>query len=152
MRRFRWKTIALRGGCILISIIFLVSSGSKFSHPYEFLQHVYSYRLVGPDVALGVAIAIPALELVLGLSLLAGLFVQSALFLASLTFSAFTVVTYSAVTRGLDISCGCFEVLDTLRESQTVSYASVARAGGLAVLSMLLLGLSVLPNLRKAAC
>jgi uncharacterized membrane protein YphA (DoxX/SURF4 family) len=112
---------------LVIGCIFVASSISKLRQPYDFLASVYGYELVGPKLGVIVAIVLPWLELLAGVCLVGGIFVAGAL-LASIGMCAmFSFVLASALWRGLEISCGCFNPSST----SVIGYWSLIRAATL---------------------
>lgn len=108
---------------LALGCMFLYSSLPKIRQPYDFLSDVYSYELVGPQLGMLTAMALPWLELLAGICLVGGIFVGGAL-LASIAMAAmFTFVIASALYRGLEISCGCFGA-----GAEIISYYTVIRA------------------------
>lgn len=98
----------------------------KVHQPYAFLSNVYDYDLVGPQLGILVAMVLPWIELFVGICLLGGLVVDGALLISAILSVLFAYVQYSAIQRGLTISCGCFGDI-TARD--TASYATVLRSG-----------------------
>ncbi len=88
--------------------IFLWSSLPKLRQPYDLLSNVYGYELVGPNLGMLTAMALPWLELFLGVCLLGGIFLSGALLTSIALAAVFTFVQASALVRGIDIECGCF--------------------------------------------
>jgi len=111
--------VRLALGCTLV-----LSGLPKIRQPYDFLSSVYDYELVGPRLGELAAMTLPWFELFLGICLLGELFVAGALLGCALLGLVFTVAQASALYRGLDISCGCFQASGPER----VSYVTLARA------------------------
>ncbi|MCX8090477.1 MAG: DoxX family membrane protein [Verrucomicrobiae bacterium] len=84
---------------------------SKIANPLEFYSGVAAYQVPLPGFALrATAVVLPWLELICGLLLLAGLWTRAAAAWALVLFVVFTVATGQAWARGLEISCGCFNL------------------------------------------
>jgi uncharacterized membrane protein YphA (DoxX/SURF4 family) len=127
-RPTEWLALVVR---LAIGGIFIASSIPKLRQPYDFLANVYSYELAGPQLGLVVAMVLPWLELVVGICLVGGIFVTGAL-LASIGMCAmFSFVLASALWRGLEISCGCFNPSNT----NTIGYWTAVRAATLLLVS-----------------
>jgi hypothetical protein len=78
------------------------------------------------------AMALPWLELFVGVCLIGGIFVSGAL-LASIGMGViFTFVLASALYRGLEISCGCFNTSD----AGSISYFTLIRSCVILLLSL----------------
>lgn len=98
----------LRG---LLGLLLLWAAVSKLANPTEFLGSIYAYELPLPPAALqGAAIILPWVELLCGLLLLAGFWTPTALALVTGLMMLFVAATGQAWARGLDISCGCFNL------------------------------------------
>ncbi len=112
---------------LAVGCIFIASSIPKLRQPYDFLASVYSYELVGPELGVIIAMVLPWLELLVGICLVGGIFVTGAL-LASIGMCAmFSFVLASALWRGLEISCGCFNPSGT----GVIGYWTAVRAAAL---------------------
>jgi hypothetical protein len=114
----------------LLGILFLWAAVSKAANPTEFLAAIYSYQLPLPSAILQMAaIALPWLELLCGLLLLANMWTESALACVLGLLVLFLGATGQAWLRGLDITCGCFQ-LDLLGLSAAASkfFESIAFA------------------------
>ncbi len=95
----------------LLGVVLLWAAVSKLANLQDFHASLLAYKLPLPSVALrGVAIFLPWLELLCGLMLLAGVRSDAALPWAMILFGVFTAATGQAWARGLDISCGCFNL------------------------------------------
>jgi uncharacterized membrane protein YphA (DoxX/SURF4 family) len=98
---------------LVLGTVFIASSISKLCQPYDFLANVYSYELVGPQISIAIAIVLPWLELFVGMCLVGGIFVAGALLASIGMCIMFSFVLASALWRGLEITCGCFNPSDT---------------------------------------
>lgn len=95
----------------LFGVLLLWAAFSKLANLQAFYASLLAYQLPLPDPLLRVtAIVLPWLELFCGLHLLVGFWTQAALGWALVMFSIFLIATGQAWARGLDISCGCFNV------------------------------------------
>jgi hypothetical protein len=99
--------VAYLGG-VAVALAWLQSSFAHLSNPYFFLSSIYQYELVGPTVGEAVAIVLPYLQLVLAVCLIARFFYGGALLSSAVLLTLFFAIQTSAVSRGLNISCGCF--------------------------------------------
>lgn len=115
---------------IALGVVFIVAGATKIGHPADFAASITAYRLglPAPLVAV-VALALPALEILLGAYLVAGLLLSLSSASAAVLLALFTALVASAVVRGLHAPCGCFGPGD--REPAT--WLTVARDGALLV-------------------
>jgi uncharacterized membrane protein YphA (DoxX/SURF4 family) len=101
---------------------------SKIANLNEFYLNMALYRLPFPDAWLRLAaMVMPWLELLAGILMISGTARRAALFWAMVLFAAFVLATGQAWVRGLNISCGCFN-LDFLGDEfagvfETVKFA-----------------------------
>jgi len=98
----------IRGG---LALLLLWAAVSKLGNPTAFLGSLYAYDLPLPRGLLKlVAVSLPWVELLCGLLLLGRVWAESALWLLGGMLIVFLVATGLAWGRGLEISCGCFNV------------------------------------------
>ncbi len=116
---------------IAIGSIFIASSIPKLRQPYDFLASVYSYKLVGFQFGVAVAMVLPWVELFVGICLVGGILVTGALLASIGLFAMFSLVLASVLWRGLNISCGCFNSSDT----NIISYWTFIRSASLLLAS-----------------
>ncbi len=107
---------------LALGCLFIWSSLPKIRQPYDFLAGIYDYEIVGPKLGLFVAMTLPWAELLVGICLVGGVFLGGALLVAAAMGAIFTFVIASALYRGLDITCGCFNSPDK------ISYLTLIRA------------------------
>ena len=102
---------------VVLGVLFIVASLPKILHPLDFAEAVSNYRLISLCFVPFVGVALPWVELLAGTLSLVGVWLESAMaILGGLSF-VFAIATLSALVRGLDIRCGCFQ------ESQPISWA-----------------------------
>jgi uncharacterized membrane protein YphA (DoxX/SURF4 family) len=93
---------------IFLGTLLVISSADKIADPAGFARSIEDYRLISGTAAMVAATIIPWIEMLSGLALMAGVIVQASALLSGTLLFVFTLAVISAVTRGLDISCGCF--------------------------------------------
>jgi len=134
----RWWT-ALRW---LLGVLMLWAAVSKLANPTEFLSSIYAYKTPLPRPLLQIAVVVlPWLELLCGLLLMANVWSETALAVVIGLLVIFVLATGQAWARGLDISCGCFnlEVFGADRSSKLLKFiesASFAFLRNLVLVSM----------------
>ena len=94
---------------------------------------MYGYELVGPKLAMLIAMTLPWAELLVGICLLGSIFVGGALLISAGMGAIFTFALSSALYRGLEISCGCFG-----GGADSIGYSTVIRAVLILLLSIAL--------------
>lgn len=114
----------------VLGILFIWAALSKLANPTSFLGSILAYEMPLPEMLVRLtAVTLPWLELLCGLTLLANFWTESSLAVMFLLFSVFIVATGSAWARGLDISCGCFDLsmIGISAESDTMKFIESAR-------------------------
>ncbi len=103
----------------------------KVADPDQFIRDLHGYRLFPHALVLVLAYWVPWLELAAAAGLAWDRFRRGGLVCAMALFLSFLIVLYTAVVRGIDVSCGCFG-----RASAGVdSHAAFFRALGLWLLT-----------------
>jgi len=93
-----------------MAFVFVAAALPKIMAPDLFASNVFNYQML-PHWGVNVlAVGLPWLELVVGLCLGLGIWTRASALLMSGMMVVFMIALASASARGLDISCGCFEV------------------------------------------
>jgi putative oxidoreductase len=108
----------------------------KAKDPMSFLIDVRSFQLLDDPWAAYLALGLPWLEITCGLCLLVHKFYFAALLVMAGMLSVFLGAIFSAQSRGLDITCGCFGK----SANATVYSEIILRDTGLIAITLLLLG------------
>ena len=95
---------------LLIGGVFLYACADKIASPERFAIAVDNYRFLPPQLVNLWAVVLPWLELFLGLFMVLGVFVEASALLSAMMYLSFFVALAAALSKGLDISCGCFEL------------------------------------------
>jgi uncharacterized membrane protein YphA (DoxX/SURF4 family) len=98
--------LALR---LFIGGMFVFASITKILHPDKFAIAIDNYHFLPTSLVNLWALTLPWVELFVGLFLVAGIFTEGAALVSALMYVSFIIALSSALARGLDISCGCFE-------------------------------------------
>lgn len=95
----------------LFAILLIWAALSKLGDPVSAYTALLAYQLPLPGILWKlVAVSLPWLELLCALMLLANFYRRLAMLVTSVLFSVFLVMVGQAFARGLDISCGCFNL------------------------------------------
>ena len=101
----RWLWLLCR---LAVGGIFIWASLDKLAHPAEFAKAIHHYRLLPYALLHPVALLLPAVEFVAGVALVVGWRRRGAALLCGAMLVIFMAAIATALVRGLDISCGCF--------------------------------------------
>lgn len=107
------KRIAIIAVRLILGGILIYASTGKVLHAGDFAIALSNYRLLPSSLILFGSLLIPWLELVLGVLLIAGIWRSTVSFMAAVLFFVFTIAVAQALVRGIDISCGCFDLTGT---------------------------------------
>lgn len=106
---------------MVFGLVFVAASVSKLVHPAEFATVIVNYQIL-PDVLVNpAALVLPWVELVCGLALATNCLARGAAFVLNLLLLVFLGALWFNVSRGLDISCGCFTVRPTAQSGMMES-------------------------------
>lgn len=100
---------------VALGALFVMAALPKLQDPAGFAKAVSHYHLLPESAGRLLALVLPVLELVTGACLIAGVFDAGASLIVLGLMIVFTAAVVSAVARGLDISCGCFDTEDGAR-------------------------------------
>jgi uncharacterized membrane protein YphA (DoxX/SURF4 family) len=104
---FGWALLVLRLG---LAAVFIAAAIPKIRQPELFAQSIYNYHMLPAWGVNNLAIFLPWLELTLGAGLALGIWRRASATLATGLMFVFMIAFVTAKARGLDVSCGCFEV------------------------------------------
>lgn len=93
---------------LVVGGVFIYASLDKLQHPGDFAQVIHNYRMVPYFFLNGLAYLLPVTEILVGVALVLGVLRRGAALLSGLMLVIFMVGITTALIRGLDISCGCF--------------------------------------------
>jgi putative oxidoreductase len=100
-----WFVLACR---LVVGGVFIFASLDKLQHPAAFAQVIDHYRMVPYAVLHPFAMFLPVVEIMVGFALVLGIRQRGAALITVLLNLVFIVAIATALSRGLDISCGCF--------------------------------------------
>lgn len=113
---------------LLLGGLLIYASHDKLLDPQPFANAIDNYQIL-PRIAINAfAVVLPWIEMLTAACLITGVFAAGASLVAFGMFFAFTAALVSAVLRGLNIECGCFNLAT---ETEKVSWLA---AGGRALL------------------
>ncbi len=108
----KYLLFALR---LILGGLFVYSAVTKISDLEYFAKSLYNYKLLPEEYLNFFALIIPWLELIIGLLLITGVYVRESALLGGGLMIVFIAAIGIAVSRGLDIECGCFGTNDGSR-------------------------------------
>ncbi len=100
-----WLSLAAR---FYLGYIFIYACIHKIAHPAIFALDIATYEILPLPLINITAITLPWLELVVGIFLIIGWKSRPAALLVAAMMAVFTLAIIIALSKGLDMSCGCF--------------------------------------------
>jgi putative oxidoreductase len=100
-----WLEFILR---LIVGGVFIYASLDKIQNPGSFAAAVANYRILPYIFLHPAALYLPWLEMVCGMALIIGIQKRGAAWIISIMTAIFMIAITVALSRGLDISCGCF--------------------------------------------
>jgi|SRR5579875_2072330 hypothetical protein len=107
-RKGKWGQIAHWVFALYVAYLLLSSALVHLGNPYQFLSAIYAYRLLTRWAAELVATLLPFVHIALALCLIIGVVERQAFYIAFFLFLLYGAVQMIALSRGLNIACGCF--------------------------------------------
>ncbi|MCF7824981.1 MAG: DoxX family membrane protein [Candidatus Marinimicrobia bacterium] len=121
-----------------LGLVFVYASLDKIWYPGLFAKSIANFKILPLPFLHAAAIILPWMEFLTGLALILDRYPRAANLIIGLLTGIFTMAIISAMLRGLNFNCGCFNLDST-----------EANIGILKVLeNLLLLGVSVLLEMR----
>jgi putative oxidoreductase len=116
--------------------LFVVTGVLKLRDPAAFATAIANYQLL-PQFAALLAATLPAVEVVTGLALIAApaMWRRAAAVAIVLMMVVFTIAAFTALARGIDISCGCFGAESGRVDALTIVRDLVLLAAAVAVVA-----------------
>jgi len=95
---------------LVVAAVFIVASLPKIHDPLQFGIAVHRYGMLpNGSIEAWFAVILPVMELWVGLGLLTGFWTRSNALVTAGMLVMFIIALTSAVERGLNIDCGCFD-------------------------------------------
>jgi hypothetical protein len=90
------------------ALLMLTSGIMHWKNPYALFSSIQSYSLIGVGGSWSLAVAIPAIQLVVGIGLIIRKLLDPMHMVCTILFSLFLIAQLHAFSSHLDINCGCF--------------------------------------------
>lgn len=100
---------------LILSLIFIFSGIEKISDLNYFLVAINNYKIFPDFTHNFITVTFPWIELILGVLLLFGFYKKEISVIFSFLIFLFTLLIFISILRGLDIDCGCFGTLSSVK-------------------------------------
>ena len=121
---------------IFLGIVFLAACAYKIANPHDFALSIATYEILPTSLINPMAIVLPWVELAAGLMLVTGFRARAASLLVSGMMAMFLAALSIALSKGLDMSCGCFASAQT---GESINALTLLRDSGLLLMSLYVL-------------
>lgn len=101
---------------IYLGIIFILASLFKIWEPYDFALSVATYQFAPLWTINLFSIIVPWIELLVGIAFVLGFWTRESAFIISAMMLLFLTVLIVALSKGLQMSCGCFAAQGVIDE------------------------------------
>ena len=102
----QWLSLAVR---VVLGVIFLVSGAEKLTTLDTFAHAIANYEIIPYSLANIFALLVVWTEIAIAVLLLAGAAVRGTGLVTGALLVMFLIAILSAMARGLEIDCGCFD-------------------------------------------
>ena len=103
---------------IVLGVVLIYASIDKIIHPEAFAKLIENYNVLPFGLENVVAIILPTLELIVGCCLILGIMLDGSAIITAGMMIVFIFALSQAMIRGIDVSCGCFNVSEAEEGSQ----------------------------------
>lgn len=100
-----WVSRLLYG---LVGAFFGIAALVKIADPEAFFSSLLTYQVFPRELALGLALYAPLLELIVAVCLIVGFWRAGASLLTAFMLLLFIALVVQGLARGLELDCGCF--------------------------------------------
>jgi putative oxidoreductase len=97
---------------LILGYVFISAAIGKILNSADFSIAIQNYRILPEQLTNLPAIILPWIELYCGIFILLGIFFRASAVTLMFLTTVFILAISSAMIRGLDISCGCFDPAD----------------------------------------
>ena len=103
---------------IVLGVVLIYASIDKIIHPDAFAKLIGNYNVLPFGLENVVAIILPTLDLIVGWCLILGIMLDGSAIITAGMMIVFIFALSQAMIRGIDVSCGCFNVSEAEEGSQ----------------------------------
>ena len=101
---------------IILGVVFIYASIDKIINPLDFSNSIDNYNITPVQLNNLAALIIPWIELIVGLCLVLGILIRGSSVIVILLLLWFIFILSQALYRGINLDCGCFNLLDTSKD------------------------------------
>jgi putative oxidoreductase len=112
---------------IFIGTLFIISSVTKIPNPARFADSIANYMILPDFLLMPMAYTVPWIQLIAGVFLILDIYAQGSAFVLCGLLVVYIAAITSAYARGIDIECGCFDLLSQLGLEDRVGIKAIVR-------------------------
>ncbi|PJA96242.1 MAG: hypothetical protein CO129_07560 [Ignavibacteriales bacterium CG_4_9_14_3_um_filter_34_10] len=110
---------------LILAIVFIVAGIEKISDQTIFATKISNYKVFPIWSINFIAISLPWIELINGVLLIYGIRKKEIAGIFGFLLFFFIVLIFISILRGLDIDCGCFGTIDSIKVGYAKIYENV---------------------------
>ena len=112
---------------IILGVVFIYASIDKIANPVDFSNAIDNYHITPVQLNNLAALIIPWVELIIGLCLLFGIFLEGSSMISIVLLIFFIFIIFQALVRGIDLHCGCFDLVQKGTENGNIELEMIKR-------------------------
>lgn len=112
---------------IFIGALFIIASVTKIPDTARFADSISNYKILPEFMLMPMAIIVPWIQLIAGIMIVLDVYARSSAFILSGLLVVYIIAIASAWARGIDIDCGCFDLLTKFGLEERVGWEAIVR-------------------------
>lgn len=112
---------------IFIGFLFILSSVTKIPETAKFADSIANYQLLPKAMLMPMAIIVPWIQMIAGIMIILDIYPRSSAFILSGLLVVYIIAIAQAWARGIDIECGCFDLLTQFGLEERVGLEAIIR-------------------------
>jgi uncharacterized membrane protein YphA (DoxX/SURF4 family) len=112
---------------VFIGALFIISSVTKIPDTAKFADSIANYKIVPDSLVMPLATIVPWIQMAAGVMIVLDVFAQSSAFILCGLLAVYIIAITQAWIRGIDIECGCFDLLTQFGLEERVGLEAVIR-------------------------
>jgi putative oxidoreductase len=112
---------------ISIGVLFILSSVTKIPDTARFADSIANYKILPQVLLMPMAVIVPWIQMIAGILIILDIYAKSSAFILSGLLVTYIIAIASAWARGIDIECGCFDLLTKFGLEERVGLEAIIR-------------------------
>lgn len=112
---------------VFIGALFIIASVTKIPDTAKFADSITNYKLLPEFMVMPMAAIVPWIQMITGIMLILDIYPRSSAFILCGLLVAYIIAITQAYVRGIDIECGCFDLLIQFGIEDRVGIKAIVR-------------------------